>query len=107
MIYNATCQIIEPTQQDSPGDYLQREHDETPQPEQRCWVRQTTRASEASILGQMAIGSYACRLHTTLHVGPGWRMRIKPDGSGQWDDYIVRRAGDLGFYKLVSIERVR
>jgi len=104
MIYNAWCQIIEPTQQDSQADYLQRDHDETPQPAQRCWLKQTTRAQEASVLGEMAIGSYSCRLHTTQAVGPGWRMRIKPDGSGMWDSYIVRRAGDLGFYKLLSLE---
>jgi len=105
MIFNATCRIIEPVQQDSQDDYLQRDHNETTHAEQRCSLRQTTRSSEATVLGALSLNSYSCRLQTALPVAADWRLKIRKDGE-DWRDYTVRRVGDLGFYKLLSVERV-
>ena len=106
MIFNATCRIIEPVQQDSQDDYLQRDHSETTHPDQRCSLRQTTRGSEATVLGGMSLNSYSCRLQTALPVAADWRLQAQLDGEPGWREYTVRRVGDLGFYKLLSVERV-
>ena len=106
MIFNATCRIIEPVQQDSQDDHLQRDHNETTHPEQRCSLRQTTRGSEATVLGTMSLNSYSCRLQTALPVAADWRLKIRKDGDDDWRHYTVRRVGDVGFYKLLSAERV-
>ena len=106
MIFNATCKIIEPVQQDSQDDHLQREHTETTHPEQRCSLRQTSRGQEATVLGGMSLNSYSCRLQTALPVAADWRLEARQDGEDTWRDYTVRRVGNLGFYKLLSVEAI-
>lgn len=90
-MYNADCILLVPREAVDDDDEYQRVRDEALDTTIRCSLRQMSMRQEATVLGQVAARVYRCRLQTRREIQPGWRLRVRVDGS-DWHEYEVKRA---------------
>jgi len=90
-VYNADAILLIPREAVDADDDYRRVRDEVTEQPLRCSLRQMTMRQEATVLGQVATRVYRCRLQTLEDVQPGWRLKVRVDGS-YWREYEVKRA---------------
>jgi len=102
---NAYCYPLSATSEQSGADLLEREHGEVRGSDLRCSLRPVSTFEQMSVVGNLGISVFRCRLRSPIAIKINERIVAKLDDEDEWRKYVVKQSKRYGAMWSLMVQR--